>query len=168
MLGFTVEMLSPDQTRAVFPLVREAVPTLDLASWLRFARPLVNPRHAAHSGIVVARRDSRPFPCGLFCYRREDDLKLGSVLVAEHFVAVDILDPAPVLSVLAAELDALGKRLGCAAVRSIVHSGASEVAGGLAAAGHRPEASLLMCKELPPTARRAHRRRAPATTNSAS
>ena len=68
----------------------------------------------------------------------------GKVLIAEYFVAVDLLDPKAVLEALVAELDALGHRLDCNAVRSVVHGGEPEVAGGLVAAGHAPEASLLL------------------------
>lgn len=65
------------------------------------------------------------------------------MLIAEHFVAVDLLEPSAVLNALVAELDELGERLGCAAVRSIVHGGEGSVVGGLFAAGHAPEGSLL-------------------------
>ncbi len=53
----------------VFPLIREEMPTLDLASWLRFARPLTAVRRSGQGGIVAIRRMGRYFPCGLFCYR---------------------------------------------------------------------------------------------------
>jgi hypothetical protein len=148
MAGFIIEVLSREQIRAVFPLVREAFPTLDLATWLRFARQLTGPRRSGQCGIVAARREARMFPSGLFCYRVEDDLKLGKVLVADHFVAVDLLDPASVLAALVEELDRLAKRLGCQAVRSLVHGGAPEVEDGLQAAGHRPEGASLLLKRL--------------------
>jgi len=148
MSGFTIGPLSPDQIHTVYPLIREAVPSLDLAGWVRFARQLIRPRRDAHGGILTIRRDGRDFPCGLFCYRVEEDLKLGRVLTADHFVAVDLLDPAAVLAALVAELDALAQRLGCRAVRGVVHVGSSDLAGGLAAAGHRPEASLLLKRVL--------------------
>jgi len=154
MSDIAVEMLAPNQIRSVFPLIRQVVPTLDLAAWLRFARPLVNPRRAELGGIVVARRPPRPFPSGLFCYRRESDLEHGKVLLAEYFVALDLLDPDAVLAALMAELDSLGRRFGCNAVRSVVHGSDPEVAGGLTAAGHQPEAALLL-KPVPPPARRA-------------
>jgi hypothetical protein len=144
MLSFTVETLKPDEIRAVYPLIREAVPSIDLQSWLRFARQLTATRRGEQSGIVTARRVGRHFPCGLFCYRVDNDLQRGRVLIAEHFVAVDLLDPAGVLTALVQELEALGKRLGCAAVRSVVHGGESEVSGGLSAAGHAREGSLLV------------------------
>jgi hypothetical protein len=153
MAGITVQMLAPDQVRSVYPLIRQVVPTLDLAGWMRFARALVNPRRPELGGIIVATRQPRPFPSGLFCYRQERDLTYGKVLVAEHFVALDLLEPDAVLAALVAELEALGKRFGCHAVRSIVHRSAADVAGGLVAAGHQPEASLLS-KPMPPPARR--------------
>jgi hypothetical protein len=148
MADFIIEVLSRDQIRSVYPLVRQAVPTLDLSTWLRFARQLTGPRRSGQCGIIAARRESRLFPCGLFCYRVEDDLKLGRVLVADHFVALDLLEPAAVLAALVDELDRLGKRLGCQAVRSLVHGGAHELEGGLYAAGHRPDSTSLLLKKL--------------------
>jgi hypothetical protein len=148
MAGFVIELLSRDQIRAVYPLVREAVPTLDLSTWLRFARRLTDPGRLGQCGIVVARREGRCFPCGLFCYRIEDDLKLGKALVADHFVAVDPLEPAAVLAALVEELDRLGNRLGCQAVRSLVHGGARDLQGGLDAAGHQPDGTSLLLKKL--------------------
>jgi hypothetical protein len=148
MADFIIEVLSRDQIRSVYPLVREAVPTLDLSTWLRFARQLTGSRRPGQCGIVAARREARLFPSGLFCYRVEDDLKLGKVLVADHFVAVDLLDPAAVLAALVDVLDSLAKRLGCQAVRSLVHGGARELQGGLYAAGHRPDNASLLLKKL--------------------
>jgi hypothetical protein len=148
MTGFIIDVLSRDQIRSVYPLIRHAVPSIDLATWLRFARQLTGPRRGGHSSIVTVRRAGRVFPCGLFCYRVEDDLKLGKILVADHFVAIDLLDPDAVLAALVGELDRLAKRLGCQAVRSLVHGGGSAVVGGLHAAGHRPEEALLLLKTL--------------------
>jgi hypothetical protein len=153
MADFIIEVLSREQIRSVYPLVREAFPTLDLSAWLRFARQLTGPRRGGPCGIVAARREGRAFPCGLFCYRVDDDLKLGKVLVADHFVAVDLLDPAAVLVALVEELDNLAKRQGCQAVRSLVHGGAPEVEGGLYAAGHQPEGASLLLKKLLATPR---------------
>ena len=121
MSNLTIELLAPDQFRSAYPLIREALPGLDLAVWLRFARQTAVARRANRAGIVAARWASRPYPCGLFCYRVDKDLRRGQVLIAEHFVAIDLLEPAAVLAALVAELDRLGPRLGCSAVRSIVH-----------------------------------------------
>jgi len=148
MPDFNIDELSRDQIRSVYPLIREAVPTLDLPSWLRFARQLTGPRRGGQGGIIAAWREGRVFPSGLFCYRVADDLKLGKVLIADHFVAVDLLDPGAVLAALVEQLDGLAKRLGCKAVRSLVHGGAPSVAGGLYAAGHRPDSASLLLKTL--------------------
>jgi hypothetical protein len=146
MADFIIDLLSRGQIRSVYPLIREAVPMIDLPTWLRFARQLTGPRRAGQCGIIAAWREGRIFPSGLFCYRVENDLKLGKVLTADHFVAVDLLDPGAVLAALVEELDILAKRLGCQAVRSLVHGGA--IAGGLHAAGHRPDGASLLLKRF--------------------
>jgi hypothetical protein len=143
MPDLTIEPLSPDQFRLAYPLIREAMPGLQLSGWLRYARQTTGARRAGRAGIVAARRSSRPYPCGLFCYRVDRDLFQERVLIAEHFVAVDMLDPNAVMRALVAELDRLGARLDCRAVRSIVHSDAGEISGGLALAGHVAEGTLL-------------------------
>jgi hypothetical protein len=143
MSAIIVQTLSRDQIRSVYPLIREVVPTLDLAGWVRFANRLANPRHAERGGVMVARRDGRPYPCGMFCYRREQDLRLGRVLVADYFIALDILAPDVVLGALVTALDDLGARMECDSIRSVLHNGSPEIACGLAAAGHRPEGAML-------------------------
>ncbi len=148
MPPFIIQPLSSEQLLSVYPLVREAVPSLERVAWVRFARQLTSARRANPAGIVAAWRQGRNFPCGLFCYRVDNDLQRGRILIAEHFVAVDLLNPQAVLAALVAELEALAVRLDCAAVRSVLH-GDSEVTGGLCAAGHVPEGSLLLKPILP-------------------
>ncbi len=143
MTRFTVGSLAENDVRVVFPLIREAIPGLTLPAWLRFVRQIGAVRPMGHAGIVVARRVGRTFPCGLFCYRVEQDLERGRVLTADHFVAVDLLDPSAVLDALVHELEALGARLGCAAIRGVVHGRQPALVGGLSAAGHALEASLF-------------------------
>jgi hypothetical protein len=141
MTSFSVEPLARNQLRAVYPLIREVISGLSLTAWLRFAQSAMSARRGGQAGIIVARREGHDFPSGLFCYRVDPDPALGKVLVAEHFVAVDLLHPDDVLGALVAELDALGERLGCKAVRSIVH--AEAIQGGLAQAGHATIGSIL-------------------------
>lgn len=116
------ERLRTDQLRIVYPLIRQARPEVDLQRWIRFARRLARPGNASRSGIVAVRYAGQRFPCGLFCYRREHDLRHGLVLTAEHLVALGVLDPAPVLAALVRELEAIGAQLGCSAVRVSVPS----------------------------------------------
>jgi len=140
----------PDQIRTVYPLMREAVPGLDLRTWVSYARPVTNPRRAAREGIVAVRRVPRPLPCGLFLYRREHDLAHGIILATEYFVAMDLLDPAPVVQALANEMEALGKRLGCLSIRALVRQQSPAIEAGLQAAGLHTEGAMLW-KRLPPT-----------------
>ena len=98
--GLYCEDLPPGQAGTVFPLLREAIPGLQLPSWLRFARRVTSPRRAGQSGIMVVRRAPRPMPCGLFLWRRDEDLTHGAVLVAEHLIAIDLLDTEPVMAAL--------------------------------------------------------------------
>ena len=129
MSAFTVRALAPDEILSVYPLIREGMPTVELSAWTDFARRIAG-RRAGTAGIMAAWREARSFPCGLFCYRVDKVLGDGKTLIAEHFVAVDLLEPKAVLAALVGELDALGHRLGCNAVRSVVHGGEHEVTGG--------------------------------------
>lgn len=143
MSGFTCKNLSPDQVHTVYPLVREAVPTLDLKTWSRVSKRLANPRRAEQCGIRAVLRSPRQMPCGLFLYRREHDLAHGPILIAEHMVAVDVLDPQPVMSALVRDLEELAERLGCSAIRTMVLGQSALATSGLYAAGHRPEGATL-------------------------
>jgi hypothetical protein len=158
MSAFTFQNLLPEQAATVFPLVREAVPGLDLRTWLRFAKKVTDPRRASRTGIIVVQRRARPMPCGLFVYHRDHDLAHGPILVVEHFVAMDMLDPGPVMRALIDGLDTLAGRLGCAAIRAMVLGQTSLVAAGLREAGHRPEGATLW-KQLPADSQ--HSRHAP-------
>lgn len=141
--GLRCEDLAPDQAGTVFPLLREAIPGLSLAVWLRFARRVTGPRRAGQSGIMVVRRAPRPMPCGLFIWRRDDDLAHGAVLVAEHLVAIDLLDPEPVMAALVGELEALAPRLGCGGIRTMVIKADAPLAARLLAAGHAKEGAAM-------------------------
>ncbi len=148
MAGFTSHLVLPGDVRTVFPLVREAVPGLELRDWIKYARPVTNPRRAARAGIVAVRRVPWPLPCGLFLYRRDTDLGYGPVLATEYFVALDVLDAAPVVRALTGEMDALARRFGCSAIRALVRRHSPAVDAGLREAGLTAEGSMLW-KRLP-------------------
>lgn len=149
MAGFTSHIVVPDEVRTLFPLVREAVPGLELREWINYARPVTNPRHAGREGIVAVRRVPWPLPCGLFLYRRDIDLGYGPVLATEYFVALDVLDPAPVVRALTEEMDTLARRFGCSAIRALVRRHSPAVDAGLREAGLTAEGAMLW-KRLSP------------------
>ena len=144
MIGFTCENLAPDQAATVYPLLREAIAGLTLDAWLRHAKRLATTARSGNTGIMTVRRDPRPMPCGLFIYHRVEDLEHGAVLVAEHMVAIDLLDPEPVMQVLVHELERLAQRLGCGGIRTMVIGKDAPIATRLLAAGHsRTGASMF-------------------------
>jgi hypothetical protein len=143
MSKFVVETLPPAQIRSVYPLMREAVPGLQLNEWLRFARRLTRARPREPSGIMVARQSTRSWPSGMVCFRRRQELGVGPVLALCYLVALDLLDPAAVVAALMAQLDIIAAQLGCVAIITTVHRGAASVTDDLFAAGHRPEGAVL-------------------------
>ena len=143
MSPLTAHIVPPDQVRTVYPLARETVPGLDLKTWVAFAQRITHPRRGTQSGIIAVSRRGRGLPCGMFLYRCEKQLPAGALLVAEHFVALDVLDPEPVVQALIAELDSLAERLGCSGIRVLVPGDDSLLREGLQAAGHRPRAVAL-------------------------
>ncbi len=149
MRDLIVQPLPADRLPLVYPLVRAVMPSVTLEAWLRYGRRLLAPRQSAQSGIVAATRQARSLPCGMFCWRREQDPEKGAIIVAEHFVAMDILDSHPMHEALVAELERMGRELGCAAVRSVIHDDSPETKNEFLAAGHRTTAALLS-KDLHP------------------
>ena len=140
MPAFTAHLVAPDQVRMLYPLVREAVAGLDLRTWVAFARRIALPRRTAQCGIIAVTRRGRSLPCGMFLYRCEKRLPEGAALVAEHFVALDVIDPQPVV-------DALARRRGCTTIRVLVPGDASLLQSGLQAAGLRPR-GLALCRPV--------------------
>jgi hypothetical protein len=143
MQGFLCRSLTPEQAPSVYPLAREAIPGLELRTWTAFAKRVCQKRRGVREGIIVVQRRPRPLPCGLFVYRCEQDLVHGAILVAEHFIAVDVLDPEPVMRALVAELDRLAERLACKTIRTTVFGQSSLLIAGLREAGHRSEGETL-------------------------
>ena len=63
--GASVEMLAPEQIRAAYPLLRQAVPGLTLGAWLRMAPRLSQSQAARRDGENV----DRPAPGTAFSMR---------------------------------------------------------------------------------------------------
>lgn len=148
MPELVVEPLRPEQIRLIYPLLREVEPTVHLSAWTRFAGRATSRPASRRAGIIVARRAECRFLSGMVCYRRNRDLRFGYVLIAEHFVAIDILDPSPIAAAMADALDRIGAALRCGAIYSIVHHQQEEVISSLSAVGHRPE-GVVLCKPFP-------------------
>ena len=138
-----VERLCRSALLTVYPVMREAVPPLSLAHWLRYARKVTAGRDDAPEGVLIVTRRGTPHPSGAVCYRRDHSMTLGAVLTAEHFIALDLLYPQVVLKSLLLELDNVALRLNCTAIRSIVHGARPDLLADLEGAGHQSEGFTL-------------------------
>jgi hypothetical protein len=141
--GFTVAPLTAAEFHPAYPLIRAVAPQVTLTEWLRFARHATARGRAQREGVTTVRHAGRAFPSGLCCWRRDLDLAAGLVLTAEHIIAIDILDAAPVFDALAAELERIAARLGCRAVRSVLQPDATALSQRLRQGGHQQAATLL-------------------------
>ena len=65
MPPFTAHVIPPDQVRTVYPLVREAVPGLDLKSWVRFAAQ--SRSRAPARAAASSRSRAAAAPCRAAC-----------------------------------------------------------------------------------------------------
>lgn len=158
MTGIRIEPLTAARILQVFPLIREAVPQVRLEEWTRFARARTRSRGRDRIGIRVATADRNPYPSGLYCYRVETRLLSGNVLVADHFVAIDILDARPVLDRLIEDLEAIALRNECDEVHSIIRHRSTQTAQPLFAAGYHPQGMVFgktlkgVARPIPPVA----------------
>jgi hypothetical protein len=116
MKRIIVEALSRTAVLNAYPLVRLAVPTLDVQAWRRFARLALDRRRGTLAGILVAKRVTRRHICGLVCYRREPDLIFGQVMQARNLIAIDILDTRSIVLALISGLRSLARANGCSSV----------------------------------------------------
>jgi hypothetical protein len=131
-----VQPITLRDIRPLFPLMQAVEPGLQLSAWLTYAKRMTKPRAGHKTGIAVARRRGQIMPCGAVCYRLDRDLRFGSLLTAEHVVALDLLYPQAVLTALFDALDDLAAEFRCSAIRSIVHDNRPDVLENLRNAGH--------------------------------
>lgn len=143
-----VSRLEKSGGAALFPLMRQLAPTLNLRDWLRYSRRIAAAGAEAREGVLVARRAGVPHPCGALCYRRHGDMRFGRVITAEHCIAMDLLYPEAVLAALLLALETLAARQGCGAIRALVPQGRGSALADLQALGHTLDGALLI-KELP-------------------
>lgn len=135
-----VHPLVREDIRALYPLMRDAMPALAARDWIDFARRMAA-RRDAKAGILVARWAGRRHACGSVCFRRQIDLRYGPVLDAEYLVAMDLLRPHAVRLALLDALETTAADLGCVAIRSVVDGGWAELANDLRRAGRASDSS---------------------------
>ena len=149
-----VRPLEIPQILQVYPLIREAVPTIGLDDWCRYARAQIDPRRRRRiAGIRVAQHPEQVFPSGLYCYHLDTGLLSKNTLIADHFIALDLVDPSVIARRLIADLDSLGTSLGATEIRSLLYLRSGNSAQMLFAAGYHPH-GIVFRKSLEGEVRR--------------
>jgi hypothetical protein len=141
----TAAPLAREQIGQAYPLIRSLMPGLDLAGWTRIAAPLTNGSAQSGSGILTVCNDAG-YIRGLCAYSIAPD-DGQSRLVAEHFVAFDVTDRAPIAATLLSAIDTLARSLGCVAVHSWLDGSQQGLLPRFVSAGYTPR-RILVCKEL--------------------
>ena len=147
--SFTTFLLGPGDAAIVFPLVQAALPKLDLATWQRFARPLIDPPAPSLQGALGLRNEAG-YVCGVLTYRADRDLQCGAVLTVDLFTALDLVSEQSATDALLQAAELKAREFGCAAIHIHLGQGQKSIAGRVSRAGYRAEATRH-CKTVAPT-----------------
>jgi hypothetical protein len=145
-----VNLMSVEEIDQAFPLVRTLCPAAELEGWRRFARQRLSPDTQLGTGILIVRNEQGCI-VGLGAYTVTCDLLHGPILLADHFCALDIIDPENVARALEGGIERTARRHGCTAVHTTVASDGQDdgwLCAVLHERGHRVE-GLHMCKLIP-------------------
>jgi hypothetical protein len=137
----TISRLVPGQIAQAFPLAQTLMPTLQPTEWERLARPLVGAPEAVDRGILAA-RNAAGYLCGLCFYAVEHD-GTGRRLLADHFIAFDVTDRAPVAAALLEAVDAVAAGLGCTAIHTSIAASQRKLLDRLRRSGYAAQTVLL-------------------------
>ncbi len=151
MRNLETRPLTPERVAQAFPLIQTALPSVTLEEWRDFALPLASPAGQATSGVVTVLSE-QDFIVGLCCYRVEKNLHHGAVLMADPFLALDLLGLKAVACALADAIESLAREWHCTAIHTSlpatgVKGAENWLVRNLRSRGHRVE-SLRMCKLL--------------------
>jgi hypothetical protein len=147
--SFTSFTLTKDDIGAVYPLVHTTVPDVDLGKWQRFAGRLVDDGMPASDG-VIGLRNGAGYVCGIFAFRVDHDLRHGTVLAIDMFIALDLVSEDEATRALLQAAEAKARDLKCTATHIRLDTTQKSIADRLAATGHHREC-VVFCKRLEPT-----------------
>jgi len=113
----TARRLTPERIAQAYPVIRIALPDLSFDAWCRFAQEQIAGDDEPPRGIVTVDSE-QDYIVGLGAYRLERDLQDDRVLIANHFVAVDLIRREVVAETLARELESVAKQHRCSALHT--------------------------------------------------
>ncbi len=151
MRSLETRPLTPERVAQAFPLIQTAFPTVSLEDWRDFATPPARAQRQSDGGIITVVSE-QGYIVGLCCYRVAQDFQHGAVLMADHFLILDLLDQKAVVRALADAVESLARERRCTAIHtSLPETGVKGADDWLVrilrSRGHRVE-SLRMCKLL--------------------
>ncbi len=151
MRSLETRPLTPERVAQAFPLIQIAFPAVNLEDWRAFALPPASAQNHTDGGIITVVNE-QGYIVGLCCYRVAQDFQHGNVLMAEHFLTLDLFDQKAVVHALADAAESLARERRCTAIHTSLPE--TDVKGAdawlvriLRDRGHRFE-SLRMCKLL--------------------
>ncbi len=151
MRSLETRPLTPERVAQAFPLIQIAFPAVSLKDWRDFATPPARAQGQVAGGIITVVSE-QGYIVGLCCYRVTQDFQHGAVLMADHFLILDLFDQKAVVRALADAVESLARERRCTAIHtSLPETGVKGADDWLVrilrSRGHRVE-SLRMCKLL--------------------
>jgi hypothetical protein len=146
--SFAAAPLTAQDIGLAYPLIRAALPDVDLAAWRGFARGIVDlPSPYPVGGVCL--RNEAGYLCGVLTYRIDRDLRCGTALTIDVFAALDVTGEEEALRALLHAAEEKAYELRCTAVRVHLEKPAGTLANRLLSAGYACQATIF-CKSLGP------------------
>ncbi|HWI29725.1 MAG TPA: hypothetical protein VN668_22305 [Stellaceae bacterium] len=146
--SFAAAPLTIDDIGVAFPLIRAALPDIDLSAWRSFARGLVDLPSPYPTGGVALRNEGG-YLCGVLTYRIDRDLRHGTTLNVDVFAALDVTGEEAAMRALLQAAEEKARELRCAAVGIHIEGGGGPIADRFRTTGYRRQATIF-CKMLEP------------------
>jgi hypothetical protein len=140
--SFAAAALTPDDIGIAFPLIRAALPDIDLAAWRSFARGIVGLPSPYPTGGVALRNEAG-YLCGVLTYRIDRDLRHGTTLNVDVFAALDVTGEEAAMRALLQAAEEKARELRCASVRVTIESGGDVLAERFLVNGYRNQAAVF-------------------------
>jgi hypothetical protein len=114
--SFSVRRLTARQAAQAFPLIQSIAPDLRLEDWKSFSTQPATEDMGTRG--VIAARDERNYICGLACYHVVPHLRGRRLLIADHLIALDLVDRGGAIAALLGALEELAMLEKCGAVQA--------------------------------------------------
>ncbi|NIA71269.1 hypothetical protein HBA54_21960 [Pelagibius litoralis] len=117
MRKLNVSLLSNEEVDRAYPLVQTVLPDASIEAWRRFAEARLAREARDRAGILSVRNEQSCI-VGLGAYLLAEDLLHGPILFADHFCALDIMDPTSVARALVRAIERVAEQQGCSAIHT--------------------------------------------------